>query len=201
MGDNLISVIDVARQHGKGKSTVFKLLKRLGITPVKRRCESSKNQLIACITQEELRLVAVEMQRCTVGDNAESANEDRPDDFVSAEVGVFYLIQLEPEFDPGRFKVGFAAGIAERLRQLRCSAPFATVVQTWPCRRLWEKTVIDSVTTGCERLYTEVFRVRLLEEVVGRCERFFAVMPPVQSGNSTQGAAADGGGVSDSRGS
>ena len=184
MGEDLISVIDVARQHGKRKATVFKVLKRLGITPAKRRSESSKNQLIACITQEEFRLVAVEMQRGTDRYDAETGDEDRPDDFVSAEVGVFYLIQLEPQFDPGRFKVGFAAGMAERLRQLRCSAPFAMVVQTWPCRRLWEKTAIDSVASGCERLHTEVFRVGSLDEITGRCERFFAVMPPVQPNTS-----------------
>jgi hypothetical protein len=108
------------------------------------------------------------------------------DDFVSAEVGVFYLIQLEPEFDPGRFKVGFAAGMSERLRQLRCSAPFATVVRSWPCRRLWEKTAIESVSAGCERLHTEVFRTGSLDEIIERCERFFAVMPPVQSSTPNQ---------------
>jgi hypothetical protein len=179
VGDDLISVIDVARQHGKRKASVFKVVKRLGITPAKCRSESSKNQLVACITQEEFRLITVELQRVTDRDDAEASDEDRPDDFVSAEVGVSYLIQLEPEFDPGRFNVGFAAGMAERLRQLRCSAPFATVLQTWPCRRLWEKTVIDSVAVGCERLHTEVFRAGSLVEVIGRCERFFAVMPPV----------------------
>jgi hypothetical protein len=93
---------------------------------------------------------------------------------------VFYLIQLEPDFDPGRFKIGFAASLPERLRHLRCSAPFAAVLKTWPCRRLWEKTAIDCVSAGCERLHTEVFRTASLDEVVGRCDGFFAIMPPVQ---------------------
>ncbi len=192
MGDDLISVIDVARQHGKRKATVFKVLKRLGIAPAKRRNASSQNQLVACITLEEFRIVAAELQRGADRDDAEAGDEDRPDDFVSAEVGVFYLIQLEPEFDPGRFKVGFAAGMAERLRQLRCSAPFAMVLQTWSCRRLWERTAIDSVSVGCEKLHTEVFRAESLDEVVGRCERFFAVMPPVQSSTPPQALQAKG---------
>ena len=69
----------------------------------------------------------------------------------------------------------------ERLRALRCSAPFATVVQSWPCRQLWEKTAIDCAAVGCERLHTEVFRAGSLVQVVAKCERFFAIMPPVES--------------------
>jgi hypothetical protein len=181
MGEDLISVIDVAQHHGKRKSTVFKVLQRLGIKPTKRRSASNKNQMIACITQEEFRLVSVEMQATPSREDSEPSEDAEADDFVSAEVGVFYLIQLEPEFDPGRFKVGFAASMSERLRHLRCSAPFAAVVRTWPCRRLWEKTAIESVAAGCERLHTEVFRTGSLDEIISRCERFFAVMPPVQT--------------------
>jgi hypothetical protein len=178
MDDDLISVIDIASQHGKRKTTVFKILNRLGIEPTKRRSSAGKNQLVSYITQEELRRVTVEMQAITNRDDLEPCEGEEGDDFVSAEVGVFYLIQLEANFDPGRFKVGFAAGMSERLRHLRCSAPFAMVVRTWPCRRLWEKTAIDSVAAGCERLHTEVFRTASLDEIVARCERFFAIMPP-----------------------
>ena len=181
MDDDLISVIDVARQYDKRKTTVFRLLKRLGIEPTKRRSSSSQNHMISYITQEEFRLVAIELQAIIDRDDSEMNEQDEADDFVSSEVGVFYVIQLEPEFDPGRFKVGFAAGMSERLRQLRCSAPFIKLVRTWPCRRLWEKTAIESVAAGCERLHTEVFRAGSLEEISGRCERFFNVMPPVRT--------------------
>jgi hypothetical protein len=179
MSEDVISVIDVARQHDKRKATVFKVLQRLGIVPTKRRSSSSKNQMIACITQEESHLVTAAIEAITSRGNAEE-KEGESDEFVSAEVGVFYLIQLEPEFDSGRFKVGFAAVMSERLRHLRCSAPFALVIRTWPCRRLWEKTAIESISVGCERLHTEIFRASSLDEVIPRCERFFAVMPPVQ---------------------
>lgn len=181
MSDDLISVIDVARQHGKRKATVFKVLKRLGITPAKQRSSSSRNQFVACITHDEFRLVAVELQSIV-----DREHEDESDEFVSADIGVFYLIQLEPELDPGRFKVGFATSLLERLRHLRCSAPFAMVVRSWPCRRLWEKTAIDAVSVGCEQLHTEVFRTGSLDEIIERCTRFFAIMPPVQPSTPNQ---------------
>ena len=97
----------------------------------------------------------------------------------AAEEGVFYLVQLEPDLDPGRFKIGFTASLPERLRHLRCAAPFAVVVKFWPCRRLWEKTAIDCVSVGFERLHTEVFRAGSLDEASRRCDNFFAMMPPI----------------------
>ncbi|HWB54643.1 MAG TPA: hypothetical protein VG722_10640, partial [Tepidisphaeraceae bacterium] len=65
------------------------------------------------------------------------------------------------------------------LRHLRCSAPFAKVVRPWPCKLLWEKTAIECVTTGCERLHTEVFRAPEKDKILERCEQFFALMPAI----------------------
>jgi hypothetical protein len=98
---------------------------------------------------------------------------------------MFYLLLLEPDHDPGRFKVGFALSVPERLRQLRCSAPFAKVVCAWPCKRLWEKSAIECVAEGCERLHTEVFRTSSLGSVVARCDQFFALMPKLRRNDTT----------------
>ena len=94
--------------------------------------------------------------------------------------GVFYVIQLEPDHDPGRFKVGFATSVQDRLRQHKTSAPYSVVLNTWPCKLLWEKTAIDSVTQGCEQLHTEVFRTDNLNQVIERCNQFFSLMPELE---------------------
>jgi hypothetical protein len=177
MDDGLISVRDIAAQHGKRKQTVFKILKRLGIETTKQRSTTGKNQMVAYITQAQFKLVRRELLTIRSEDESEGSELNGID--IAAEQGIFYLIQLEPEFDPGRFKVGFAASLSERLRHLRCSAPFAKVIRSWPCQRLWEKTAIDSVSAGCERLHTEVFRAASLDDVAAKCDKFFAVMPPV----------------------
>src|SRR5882762_10540201 len=138
MTDNLISVIDFAAQHGLLKQSVFKILKRHGIEPTKHVGANSRGQVVAYITQEEAGIVVG-----VLGARRSSANEEDADsisDVLPAERGVFYLLALEPKSDPGRFKVGFAASLPERLRQLRCSAPFSEVAAKWPCKRRWEKT-------------------------------------------------------------
>jgi hypothetical protein len=121
MDDDLISVRDIAAQHRKRKQTVFKILKRLGIETTKQRSATGKNQLMAYITQDNFKLVRSELLTIRSADEAEDGESDAIE--ASAERGVFYLIQLEPEFDPCRLKVGFAASLPERLRHLRCSAP------------------------------------------------------------------------------
>ena len=179
-----LSVIDIAVHHGYLRATVFKTLKKLGIETRKERSSSNSGQAIAYIKQEDYQRLVARLAVTTKRESDEGDGED--EEQWSIEFGVFYLIRLEPEIDPGRFKVGFAASMPERLRQLRCSAPFASVVQTWPCRRLWEKTAIDSVAAGCEKLHTEVFRAGSLDEIIARCERFFAIMPPVQQNTPNQ---------------
>lgn len=93
------------------------------------------------------------------------------------DLGCFYIIQLEPDLDPGRFKVGFTTELDGRLRKHRCSAPFSVVIRSWPCRRRWEPTALDAVADGAERLHTEVFRVPDIGIVLAQAQRFFSVMP------------------------
>lgn len=171
--DDLISVIDLATQNGLRKQTLFKILKRHGIEPSKRRSRSNRGQIVACISPAEAKIVMSVLRAVRPGSETEPTA--MPDEL--AERGVFYLLALEPKADPGRFKVGFAVSLQERLRHLRCSAPFAEVVGTWSCKRLWERTAMDCVANGCDRLHTEVFRAASIETVKERCEQFFGLMP------------------------
>lgn len=175
MSEKRISVNDFAQKHGLIKQTVFKVLKRLGIEAEKTRGGSeSRGQMISYITENEAKQV-LEALAASRSDTSQSGGSET--EAALYDVGVFYLLQLEPEHDPNRFKVGFASNLNERMRQHRCSAPFVEVLETWPCRRLWEKTAIECVTNGCEQLHTEVFRTDSIENVKAKCEQFFGLMP------------------------
>jgi len=171
--------------NGLLRQTIFKVLKRLGIEPSKSRGGSqNRGQMISYITEHNTRFVLEALASSRNFQNEQKGEETEFPDTTLYDIGVFYLLRLEPEHDPNRFKVGFASNLNERLRQLRCSAPYTQVVKTWPCRRLWEKTAIECVTDGCERLLTEVFRALSLETVEERCAQFFALMPQLASGQS-----------------
>ena len=185
MTENLISVKEFAESNGLLKPTVFKVLKRLDIETIKSRGGSQNHgQTIAYITEHDARMV---LEALASSRNSQDEQEGDATEFPDAalyDIGVFYLLRLEPEHDPSRFKVGFANNLNERLRHLRCSAPYTQVVKTWPCRRLWEKTAIECVTDGCERLHTEVFRALSLETIEEKCAEFFALMPRLAEDHS-----------------
>jgi hypothetical protein len=186
MTEQRISVKDFAEQNGLIRQTVFKVLKRLEIEPSKLRGgNQNRGQTIAYITKDDANRILEALASSRSVQNRQEESETEFTEAALYDIGVFYLLCLEPEHDPCRFKVGFASNLNERLRQHRCSAPYTRVVKTWPCRRLWEKTAIECVTEGCERLHTEVFRAHSLESVETKCGQFFALMPELnQRGRS-----------------
>lgn len=179
--ENRVAIVDLADELQVRKQWLFKIAKRLGVQASSRRELDRGNQMVATVAPtdaEAIRQVVMASRRsaqCTVS----SMNGTTPIEVLGGEEGFLYLVQLEPEQDRGRFKVGFTTDLDGRLRKHRCSAPFALYVKSWPCRRTWERAVIDCMTTGLEQLHTEVFRTASLEETVSRGDRFFSLMPPV----------------------
>lgn len=170
MERNSISVIDAANELSVRKQYLFKIINRLGIQTAKKKSSSHKGQAISYITNADFDRIVNEVAN-SKPNNPTDNSTTQPDH------GKFYLIQLEPEHDPGRFKLGFASNMRERLRSHRCSAPFAKVLKTWPCHSLWERTAIDSVTQGCKKIHNEIFRTTDIDSVRNRCDRFFDLMP------------------------
>ena len=169
----LMAVAELADELGTYRATIFKILKRLGIQPVKQRDSERGGQQIALVTPSE----ASAIREAFAAGRRSGSDQSGGSEALAEDEGRFYLIQLEPEYDPGRFKVGFTTDLDGRLRHHRCSAPFAQYTKHWPCRRTWERAAIDCMTAGLEQLHTEVFRGPSLDEVLARGERFFAVMP------------------------
>ena len=163
---NLISLGEIAVNHGRHSQSVHKFVRRLGIETVKVKDANARGQKVSCITMEDYARLEQLLTNSPPG---------YPDRAVSH--GSFYLALLEPDLDPGRFKVGFATDVDERIRRHKTVAPLLTKVREWPCKLLWEKTAIECVTYGCEQLYTEVYRTSDIKSVIGQAEKFFRLMP------------------------
>jgi len=174
MDQQLMSIIEIANAHGKRRQSIHKLVKQLEIEVVKRKSHDARGQVISYISANDYEKLKgrIEGPDSLIVD----AREEWP--------GVFYIVQLEPQLDPGRFKVGFTTDLAERIRSHRTSAPFAKPMKTFPCKLLWEKTAIECITQGCEQLHTEVFRTDNIEEIIGQAERFFDLMPDIANGSN-----------------
>jgi hypothetical protein len=93
------------------------------------------------------------------------------------EFGVFYLIQLVPELDSRRIKLGFADDITSRLSQHQTAAPTAKLVKTWACKRTWEHTVIDCLSINCSLILNEVYECEDIPLLIEKADQLFNLLP------------------------
>ena len=171
MERKLIAVNTIASIHGQHRKSLHRLVKRLGLNVVKERANDSRGQPSSHITESDYEILKRYL------DDRQVSSDPISSEMHHNEFGVFYLVLLEPDLDPGRFKVGFTTNINERLRSYLTATPFAEVKETWPCKLIWEKTAIECVSQNCEQLYTEVFRTDNIDEVIKRATQFFNLMP------------------------
>jgi hypothetical protein len=176
-----IAIVDLADDLQVRKQRIFKILPRLGIRPTQRREPTRGNQNVATVSHSEASAIRAEIEVSAGTSGSESSSQlGRVALSYSDDVGFFYIIQLEPEHDPGRIKVGFTMDLDGRLRKHRCSAPFAQYLRNWPCRRVWERAAVDCVTKGCQQLHTEVFRAASLDHIAAQAHSFFTMMPSLE---------------------
>ena len=167
--EEYISIRRLAERLGMDRSHARRYVLKLGIKPLRRRTPDSRNQPTLTVTHTQAELVL--RHRTEQGFLAQPAAP-------VPESGVFYVIQLVPELDPKRVKLGFAADIGERLAQHRTAAPTARVVHAWPCKRSWELTAMDALTaSGCRLILNEVFEVDDVQGLVARGDTLFALLP------------------------
>lgn len=176
-----IAIVDLADDLQVRKQRIFKILSRLGIRPTQRRDSSRGNQNVATVSQTEEAAIRSEIKKSPESAGTGTARPGGFAPFATDDVGFFYLVQLEPEHDSGRFKLGFTMDLDGRLQKHRCSAPFAKYVKSWPCRRVWERAAIDCLANGCEQVHTEIFRATSLERVTALAQAFFAMMPNLEA--------------------
>ncbi len=167
--DEFISINELANRLGTDRSQFRRYVLKLGYVVHKRRIQGSGGQLTLCVSAAEADEIVA--RRADQGFTASTV--------VSvSDVGVFYVIQLVPELDPKRLKLGFAESIDQRHSQHRTAAPTARILRTWPCKRSWEFTVMDSLTRVDSRLIlNEVFECDDPQALVERGEVFFSLLP------------------------
>jgi hypothetical protein len=169
VSDDYISIKDLAKRLGMDRSHARRYVMKLGYSFHKRRTRDSGSQLTLCVTCVEADQIAA--QRRDKGFLASTM-------VAASDVGVFYVIQLVPDLDPRRPKLGFAESLEQRLSQHRTAAPTAHVLRVWPCKRTWELTAIDALTCeGCRLILNEVFECDDPERLAMRGDAFFCMLP------------------------
>lgn len=169
MNEEFISVKELAVKIGMDRSHARRYVRRLGIEPTKRRDPGSGNQPTLTVSRSEADFI---MQRRAEQGFGASSKEVQNDN------GFFYIIQLVPELDARRVKLGFADDVNVRLLQHRTAAPTAVLVKAWPCKRSWESTVIDALAfAGGRLILNEVYEFEDFALLVTRADQIFSILP------------------------
>lgn len=169
MADEFITLKDLAAEFGIHHSNVRPYLRKCGIKTQRRRTPNSRNQLTDTLSREEADFVRAKRRE------EGYLGSLKP---VEGDVGLFYVIQLVPELDATRIKLGFANDISTRMIQHRTSAPTARVLKTWPCKRSWESTVMDAlVACDCQLIANEVFECSDIQALLARGDALFGLLP------------------------
>lgn len=169
VSDDYVSIKDLAKRLGMDRSHARRYVMKLGYLFHKRRTPDSGSQLTLCVTGAEAEEIT--SQRQDKGFLASTV-------VAVSDVGVFYVIQLVPDLDPRRLKLGFAESLEQRLSQHRTAAPTARVLRAWPCKRPWELTAIDALACeGCRLILNEVFECDDPGRLVKRGDAFFSMLP------------------------
>lgn len=164
-----VTLKDLAEQLGIDRSNVRKYVVKHGLNPVSVRTPGSRGQLTLALTAADAE--AVRALRDSQG-FGESVNPVENGD------GYFYVVQLVPELDPNRVKLGFAVDTGARLDAHRTAAPTAVLLKAWRCKRSWEGAAIASITrAGCQLIANEVYQVDDLGALVEWGDAFFGLMP------------------------
>jgi hypothetical protein len=100
--DGFVSIKELAQRLGMDRSHARRYVLKPGYSFHKRRTSDSGSQLALCVTEFEAGEIA--MHRANQGFTASTV-------VVVSDIGVFYVIQLVPELDPRRLKLGFAESL------------------------------------------------------------------------------------------
>lgn len=166
---NYISMKELAAELGLDRSNVRKYVLQQGFSWLRVRTGDSGNQLVNALTQEDAETI-IELRKSQGFTNKPM--------MVQNGDGWFYIVQIIPELDSLRVKLGFATDTQRRLSAFKTVSPTANLVKNWPCRLTWERAAIDSVTReGCRLIANEVFACDDLLALIERCDQFFALMP------------------------
>lgn len=164
---------DLAEEFGLDRSSMRRYILRNKLEPVKVRTLESKGQQTLALTVEDAEFIRERrrQQGYTTKNRIGKPVMDNGE-------GFFYIIQLVPELEPERVKLGFTCNLENRLSTHRTVAPTAKLLEKWPCHRNWELAAIASLTReNCKSLSNEVFIVQDVDMLVKRAKDFFALMP------------------------
>jgi len=172
-----VTIAALSREWGVDKTTVRRYILRHGFDLLRVRSVDQSHQMSFALSASDADLLREMRSRegYTLNGTAGSLSEENA-------LGVLYIVQVIPDVDPLRIKIGFAQDVGRRVAAYRIISPTVATVRIWQCRAAWERAAIDSiVAVHCTLIGGDVYTCTSLEHVLQRGDAFFACMPQLVS--------------------
>ncbi|HKB03627.1 MAG TPA: hypothetical protein VKD90_15495 [Gemmataceae bacterium] len=164
--DDFVSLAQLAAELGLDRMRLRDCVFRSGVRPRKIRVGRAGNGVALVITEQEAARFRA-FHEYVAG---------RP--VPPGRAGYFLAVQLVPDLDPRRLKLGFTLDLRAWSVHFRVAAPTAVVAGCWRCRENWVATVIDCVSArGCSAIADSVFNCDDVPELVARANALFGLLP------------------------
>ena len=158
--DDFITLRQVAAELGLDRVQTRERLRQRNIRPHKVHANGPDGPVVLALTRTEV-------QRFREGDLTGPGIDS----------GAYYVIQLVPDLDARRVKLGFSPDPAGHVTILRAGAPTARLLRAWPCRPAWAPAAHDCLAGDCRPITDGVFDCDELDQCVARGETFFTLLP------------------------
>jgi hypothetical protein len=92
--------------------------------------------------------------------------------------GKFYVIQIIPDLDPKRIKLGFTSDLENRLNAHKTICPQLKLLANYPCKKIWEKTSIQYLknSSSLELIGGEVFTAPDIQKTLDVANQLFLLL-------------------------
>lgn len=172
MNEEYVLLSTLAQEWAIDKTTARKYARKQGFDFTRVRGNDPSHQAVLALKANDAELLR------EVRSQEGYTNNGMP---VENGIGVLYIVQIMPDADPTRVKLGYATDASRRLVSYRTLSPTAIIVKTWACRSSWERAAIDSLTTeNCTLIGGEVYACADIERLIQRGDTFFSYMPSLQ---------------------
>lgn len=170
--ETLVTLRALAEEIGMDRSHLRRYILSLDSEPQRIRTPESRNQPTLAITASEADYVRSERDRSGFTSHRTPIVGESP-------YGEFYVVQLEPALLPQRLKFGFPTSLRSRLTDYRSSNPGATILKSWPAKRVWEEAIIAvlSAYSDCELVGGEVYNCSDIDGLLKRGDHLMSLFP------------------------
>lgn len=169
MNSDYVLLSELAQEFGLDTSNARKYVLKSGFQFIKLRGGSGNGY------QKVLALSIADAERVRAIRKASGFNNT---ELVQLANGYFYVVQVVPDLDQRRVKLGYAADVDNRMTAYRTLSPTVALVKAWPCKPSWERAAMDSLTRiECEQIGVEVYQCENIDSLISRGNEFFGLMP------------------------